>query len=210
FCLNSTASPCGDIRSFSIFVAYVPVILIPAKRRRLGTNELAIHGAQAQTHRLPSKKPVVQSCISSRNTDDRIWNVDLSSCQVLSCNPPNGSICSPGDMPGPEIGVGIAANTVNASGTNLSFTLIDGLDANGFTAMASEEYELSDQQLFVGIDTDSDYPSGCALMMQYQGQTFPTELLPGEDDAREVQDQNTTSCDGVLAVFCQSAIVNII
>lgn len=76
-------------------------------------------------------------------------------------------------MPGPEIGVGIAANAVNASGTNLSFTLIDGLDENGFTGMASEEYEFSDQQLFVGIDTDNDYPSGCALMMQYQGQTFP-------------------------------------
>lgn len=110
----------------------------------------------------------------------------------------------------PEIGVGIAANAVNASGTNISFTLIDGLDENGFTGMASEEYEFSDQQLFVGIDTDNDYPSGCALMMQYHGQTFPTELLPGEDDAREVQYQNTTSCDGVLDVFCQSAIVNMI
>ena len=41
----------------------------------------------------------------------------------------------------PEIGVGIAANAVNASGTNISFTLIDGLDENGFTGMASEEYE---------------------------------------------------------------------
>ena len=47
-------------------------------------------------------------------------------------------------------------------------------------------------------------------MMQYHGQTFPTELLPGEDDAREVQYQNTTSCDGVLDVFCQSDIVNMI
>lgn len=37
-----------------------------------------------------------------------------------------------------------------------------------------------------------------------------SELLPGEDDAREVQYQNTTSCDGILDVFCQSAIVNMI
>ncbi|CCF33147.1 hypothetical protein CH063_05399 [Colletotrichum higginsianum] len=138
--------------------------------------------------------------------------VDISSCQALSCSPRNGDICSTGNSPGPEVGVGIAAEVVIAPSTNLSLTLIDGLRENGFTGIGSEAYEFSDQQLFVGVDpslSEEDYPSGCALMMQYQGQTFPLEALP-EDDARSESNQNTTSCDGVIDIFCQSAIVEMI
>lgn len=47
-------------------------------------------------------------------------------------------------------------------------------------------------------------------MMQYQGQTFPTERLPGTDDAREDKFENVTSCDGVIDPLCQSAIIDII
>ncbi|WYZ40841.1 hypothetical protein EsH8_IV_001182 [Colletotrichum jinshuiense] len=138
--------------------------------------------------------------------------VDISSCQALSCSPRNGSICSTENSPGPEVGVGIAAEVVNASSTNLSLTLIDGLSENGFTGIGSHAYEFSDQQLFVGVDpslNEDDYPSGCALMMQYQGQTFPLEALP-DDDVRSESSQNTTSCEGVIDVFCQSAIMEMI
>ncbi|KAJ3960543.1 hypothetical protein N0V92_002794 [Colletotrichum tropicale] len=152
--------------------------------------------------------------VAAQQNPTQIHNpaVDISSCQALSCTPSDNSICSTAEMPGPEVGVGIAAEVVNASSTKLSLTLIDGLDENGFTGIGSEEYEYSDQQLFVGIDpglNDDEYPSGCALMMQYQGQTFPLENLP-EDEARAERHQNTTSCDGVIDVFCQSAIEEII
>ncbi|KAJ0166558.1 hypothetical protein CTA2_6828 [Colletotrichum tanaceti] len=138
--------------------------------------------------------------------------IDISSCQALPCSPRNGSICSTENSPGPEVGIGIAAEVVIAPFTNLSLTLIDGLGENGFTGIGSDAYEFSDQQLFVGVDPslkDEDYPSGCALMMQYQGQTFPLEALP-DDDTRSESKQNTTSCDGVIDIFCQSAIVEMI
>ena len=73
-------------------------------------------------------------------------------------------------------------------------------------------HEYSDQQLFVGVDpklSDKDYPSGCALMMQYNGQTFPEQVYIGsadDDGARSGTYKNKTSCDGVLDVVCQKAI----
>lgn len=140
--------------------------------------------------------------------------VDISSCQALPCSPPNGSICSPeAQLPDFKAGVGIAADVVNTSSASLSLTLIDGLDEPGFTGMSIEEYEHSDQQLFVGIDPHTSsqaFPAGCALMMQYNGQTFPKETYPNVADARETKFRNTTSCDGVIDVFCQSAITRMI
>ncbi|GKT51779.1 uncharacterized protein ColSpa_11960 [Colletotrichum spaethianum] len=138
--------------------------------------------------------------------------VNISSCQALSCSSRNGSICSTEISPGPEAGVGIAAEVVITLPTNLSLTLIDGLSENGFTGIGSDAHEFSDQQLFVGVDpslNEEDYPSGCVLMMQYQGQTFPLEALP-EEGVRSESSQNTTSCDGVIDIFCQSAIVEMI
>ncbi|KAM0276581.1 hypothetical protein ACHAQH_006586 [Verticillium albo-atrum] len=148
---------------------------------------------------------------AQRDRDDGMNpTINISSCQSLACSPPDGSICSSGDLPGPEVGVGMAAQAVNSSSTSLSFTLIDGLDENGFTGIGSSEYEYSDQQLFVGMPADTrDYPSGCVLMMQYQGQTFPLEPL-SDDDNRSEGSKGTTSCDGVLDVFCRASIVDMI
>ncbi|KAI9373761.1 hypothetical protein BJX61DRAFT_501519 [Aspergillus egyptiacus] len=139
--------------------------------------------------------------------------VELSSCQALSCNAPDGSICALGETSWPEVGVGMASNAVKASAANLSLTLIDGLAANGFTGYIYEGYEYSDQSLFVGVDpglSDNNYPSGCALMMQYQGQTFPTQWFPETENLRDQSFQNTTACNGVLDASCQSSIVEII
>jgi hypothetical protein len=108
--------------------------------------------------------------------------------------------------------VGIAANAVNTSSINLSYTLVTGLDSPGFTGMGTFQYEYSDAQLFVGIDPnldEDDYPSGCALMMQYNAQTFPLETFE-DDDTGQGQYENTTSCDGVIDVFCQASLASMI
>lgn len=139
--------------------------------------------------------------------------VDVLSCQSLSCSSPENSICSSEDSAGPPRGVGIAANAVNSTDASLSFTLIDGLDENGFTGMGSYQYEYSDQQLFVGLDptlNQDNYPSGCVLMLQYLAQTFPMETFPDMDGNREGSLTNTTSCDGVIDSFCQSSISEMI
>lgn len=138
--------------------------------------------------------------------------VDILSCQDLSCEASGDSICASGDSAGPEIGIGIAAEAVEVGSTSLSLTLINGLDANGFTGIGSDNYEHWDQQLFVGLPSsldDDEFPSGCALMMQYLGQTFPKEDLPDED-ARSDGAEGTTSCDGVIDPFCQSAIAEMV
>ncbi|KAL3449706.1 hypothetical protein BJX65DRAFT_271683 [Aspergillus insuetus] len=98
-------------------------------------------------------------------------------------------------------------------------TLIDGLGANRLTGYIYEGYEYSDQSLYVGFDDaglrGGDFPDGCALMMQYQGQTFPVQWTLGMEDSSESAREesrvhNTPSCSGVLDVSCQSAIVEII
>lgn len=139
--------------------------------------------------------------------------VSLSSCDALSCSPADGSICSTGDSPGPRPGVGIAAQAFNVSSASFSFTLTDGLVDNGFTGIGTEQYEFSDQQLFVGVDPDldeADYPSGCALMMQYLDQTFPQQTFPANKDTRRESDENTTSCDGVVDRGCRYAIYEMV
>lgn len=138
--------------------------------------------------------------------------VDISSCQALSCHPSNKSICSLEDYPTTyEQGIGIAPHAVNVSSTMLSYTLIDGFNAADFTGISIEEYGFSDEQLFVGMDPNAkDLPFGCALMLQYQGQTFPAETWPGTPTSPRAEKsylKNTTSCLGVLDPFCQQALV---
>ncbi|KAF6809729.1 hypothetical protein CMUS01_13619 [Colletotrichum musicola] len=140
------------------------------------------------------------ACAAAQEADDinSLPNpvVSLSSCEALSCSPSDRSICSTSDNPGPRPGVGIAAQVFNVSSASFSLTLTDGLVDNGFTGIGSEQYEYSDQQLFVGVDPDfneADYPSGCALMMQYLGQTFPKQNVPGNRDTRPETIENTTS-----------------
>lgn len=135
--------------------------------------------------------------------------VPVSSCQSLTCTQPNGSVCSTVDNPGPPKGVGIAANAIDLNTTSISYSLINGMAANGFTGIGSSQYEYSDQQLFVGLDPNLDedsYPTGCVLMMQYLAQTFPLE--PYIDTTEP--EKNTTSCNGVLNVFCQSDLSGMI
>lgn len=139
-------------------------------------------------------------------------SLEIASCQALSCSPPDGSICATGDTPGPEVGIGMVSQAINSTSTSLSFTLIDGLDENGFTGIGSSEYEYSDQQLFVGVSSSAsaeDFPSGCALMMQYQGQTLPLEPLLA-DDTRSPSSEGTTSCDGVVNPLARAYIDHII
>lgn len=150
----------------------------------------------------------------AQDVPDEVPNpaVDLLSCQDLSCDPSGDSICASGDSSGPEVGIVIAAEAIEIGSNTLSLTVINGLEENGFTGIGSDKYEHWDQQLFVGISPDlddDDYPSGCVLMMQYLGQTFPEEDLPDED-TRSDSAEGTTSCDGVVDPFCQSAISDII
>lgn len=82
------------------------------------------------------------------------------------------------------VGVGILPNIVsipktagdnissNDQRTNLSLSLIDGWPSSG---IASPE-QFSTKGLYLGIPPNLDLtetPPGCALMMQYKGQTFP-------------------------------------
>ncbi|KAH7368204.1 hypothetical protein B0T11DRAFT_337410 [Plectosphaerella cucumerina] len=147
----------------------------------------------------------------AQSDDDQNPSVEIASCQALECSPPEGSICSTGDLPGPPVGIGMASQAINSSSSSpLSFTLIDGLDENGFTGIGSSEYEYSDQQLFVGVDPNADsYPSGCVLMMQYMGQTLPLEPLL-DDDTRPGAAEGTTSCQGVVNSLCRDEIIEII
>ncbi|KAH6662418.1 hypothetical protein F5X68DRAFT_145032 [Plectosphaerella plurivora] len=150
----------------------------------------------------------------AQSNDDHDQNpqVDIASCQALECTPPEGSICSGSDLPGPPIGIGMAPEAITSTpfSESLSFTLIDGLNENGFTGIGSQEYEYSDQQLFVGMHPETGvYPSGCALMMQYMGQTFALEPLL-DDDTRPEGREGTTSCQGVVNPICRGAIVDMI
>jgi hypothetical protein len=136
-------------------------------------------------------------------------SIRLSTCESLDCNPSNNSVCSPG-LPGAPVGVGIAPQVIDVSSTNLSLTLIDGLEERGFTAYGIPGHEYTDLQLFVGVDpnlADDDYPSGCALMMQYQGQTFPG-FGDSKDDQTDRSD--STSCEGFVDELCQAAISNMV
>lgn len=134
----------------------------------------------------------------------------LSNCQLLGCEGQDNVICSPNaDNPGGfQPGIGIAPQILSlGGGNNLSLTLIDGLEVPGFTAgTLGESYEYSDQQLFVGLpDNQSDGPTGCLLMLQYNGQTFAPR-----ENARDDSEDITTSCAGVVDRFCQADIYDAI
>ncbi|KXX80766.1 hypothetical protein MMYC01_203936 [Madurella mycetomatis] len=136
-------------------------------------------------------------------------SISLSTCESLGCSPSNNSVCAH-DLPGAPVGVGIAPQVLDISTTNLSLTLVDGFEERGFTAGGLPDYEFTDLQLFVGVDpnvADDEYPSGCALMMQYQGQTFP---VPDDRDDEDSDLANTTSCEGVVDELCQAAIYNMV
>jgi hypothetical protein len=128
---------------------------------------------------------------TSQSNDDLSVNntlVPLFSCESIICLPEN-SICSTSSSDGKPVGIGIASGAVITSSTNLSYSLINGLDNPGFTGIGSSQYEYTDAQLFVGVDPASDFPSGCVLMMQYNAQTFPLENMPDNDTRPEELDK---------------------
>ncbi|KAI8245789.1 hypothetical protein K4K55_000562 [Colletotrichum sp. SAR 10_96] len=84
----------------------------------------------------------------------------------------------------------------------LSLTLVDG-SPDGILA-SQQGYQFSTQTLYVGVPANfnsSNQEAGCALMVQYQEQTF--EL--SEDNT-----QNTTSCNSVISDGCQNNIATLV
>ncbi|TDZ19261.1 hypothetical protein Cob_v007555 [Colletotrichum orbiculare MAFF 240422] len=127
---------------------------------------------------------------------------EISSCSALSClNPESQGVCASGNS-SRSVGVGMASEALDVSDEKLSLTLVDG-SPDGILAI-QEGYQFSTQTLYVGVPPNFDsstQQAGCALMMQYQEQTF--EL---SDD----NTQNTTSCRSVLSDGCQNDIAGLV
>lgn len=125
----------------------------------------------------------------ARAQQDRENNtvVDISSCSDLDTVDINAEGVCKGDQIR-ATGIGIAANVFTVNDTSLSLTLVDDGQEGGIIS----GYEMSTQRLYVGIPSDidtSEQPPACALMLQYQGQTFPNITGPSD---------NSTSCSDVL------------
>jgi len=117
--------------------------------------------------------------------------VDISSCSDLDTVELSAEKVCKGDQMR-ATGVGIAANVFAVNETSLSLTLVDDGQEGGI----SSGYQLSTQSLYYGVSSDvdvSEQPPACALMLQYQGQTFPN--ITGESD-------NTTSCSDTFSRAC--------
>ncbi|KAF6823227.1 hypothetical protein CPLU01_11526 [Colletotrichum plurivorum] len=134
--------------------------------------------------------------VASVTAQDR----DFASCSSLSCiNPESRGVCSQGNSPR-AYGVGIVSEAFNVSDEKLSLTLVDGAP-DGILA-SQEDYEFSTQRLFVGVSPNHNSSSGaagCALMMQYQAQTFE---LADDDDDQPI----TTSCPATIPDDCQKDV----
>lgn len=131
--------------------------------------------------------------VVSRAQQDRENNaaVDISSCNELDNVDLNaGEVCKSDETR--ATGVGIAADVFTVNDTSLSLTLVDDGQEGG----VSSGYQLSTQSLYFGVPSDvdvSEQPPACALMLQYQGQTFPNITGPSD---------NTTSCSDTLSRTC--------
>lgn len=112
-------------------------------------------------------RPAIAQTINSTLTPP----VDIETSEALSCN---GTLaCGPNE--GITSGVGMLSSVVDIpnSDTNLSLTLVDG---NPLGVLSGTGYQFTTQSLYVGAPSDfdlSDQPPSCALMFQYQAQTFP-------------------------------------
>ncbi|KAF4834439.1 hypothetical protein CGCTS75_v003442 [Colletotrichum tropicale] len=120
---------------------------------------------------------------------------EISSCSDLSCiNSESYGVCFSG-KPSRFVGVGMVPEVLDVADEKLSLTLVDG-NPDGILA-SQQGYEFSTQTLYVGVPANfnsSNQQAGCALMMQFQEQTF--EL---SEDNR----QNTTSCNSIISDSCQ-------
>jgi hypothetical protein len=139
--------------------------------------------------------------VVSRAQQDRDNNaaVEISSCSDLDNVDLNaGEVCKSDQTR--ATGVGIAADVFTVNDTSLSLTLVDDGQDGGI----SSGYQLSSQSLYFGISPDvdvSEQPPACALMLQYQGQTFPN--ITGASD-------NTTSCSDTFSGTCLDTLTEAI
>lgn len=144
---------------------------------------------------------------------------DILTCRDLPCDPAGENICARNNdnnnNNGTQPGVGIVPSALTLGSTDISLALIAGnLDAQAPPSNdkggPAQWYQSTDVHLFVGIDPSlaaGDYPSGCMLMLQYYGQTFPE---PTEESARPDGINGTTSCQGVVDNGCRSDIYDAI
>lgn len=127
---------------------------------------------------------------------------EISSCSALSCiNSESQGVCSSGNS-SRFVGVGVVPEVLDVADEKLSLTLVDG-SPDGILA-SQQGFQFSTQTLYVGVPANfnsSKQEAGCALMMQYQEQTF--EL--SEDNT-----QNTTSCKSVISDGCQNNIATLV
>ncbi|KAI4866154.1 hypothetical protein F4820DRAFT_417733 [Hypoxylon rubiginosum] len=135
--------------------------------------------------------------------------VPLEGCDALACSSTtSNSVCSTSNQPDDVTQttlVGIASNAVNlTSDAQLSLTLVEAGRTQFGNAPGLEAYE---RTLYAGLPssllqnegTESNrLPAACALMLQYQSQTFP---IPDES-TRDGSMNGTTSCAGILDQDC--------
>ncbi|KAI6849217.1 hypothetical protein KC332_g3157 [Hortaea werneckii] len=134
---------------------------------------------------------VLASSVSAQNTNtDLNPGIGIASCSALNCTndlSDSSGVCAPEPEDGRVKGVGIVPDVFNISDAAISYTLIDG--APWGNTVDQPGYDFSTRTLYAGADSSTDLssqPPGCALLLQYQGQTFPQY---DDDDAA-----NTTSC----------------
>ncbi|KAI7190675.1 hypothetical protein KC316_g5929 [Hortaea werneckii] len=136
--------------------------------------------------------------------------VSIDTCSELdTCNLTNTqSICQTDSYA--KSGVGIAPSIIDFSGNesaandngNLSLTLID----NGLAGRWFGTHQYSEKTFYIGAPPSvnlTEGPPGCALMMQYQGQTFPVNTNP-EDEGDWGAAANNTLCPFPLTSNCLS------
>ncbi|GAB1740181.1 hypothetical protein NU219Hw_g5298t2 [Hortaea werneckii] len=130
---------------------------------------------------------------------------DLDTCELADTQ----SICQTDGYA--KSGVGIVPSIISLSGNgsdandngNLSLTLID----NGLAGRWIWSYQYSEKALYIGAPPSvnlTEGPPGCALMMQYQGQTFPENTFPVDDDEDWGAAANNTLCPYSLSSNCLS------
>ncbi|KAI6891364.1 hypothetical protein KC318_g13842 [Hortaea werneckii] len=129
---------------------------------------------------------------------------DLDTCELTDTQ----SICQTDGYA--KSGVGIAPSIIDMSGNgsaangnaNLSLILID----NGLAGRWIWSYQYSEKTLYIGAPPSvnlTEGPPGCAIMMQYQGQTFPENTFPeGDEDWGAAA--NNTLCPYSLSSNCLS------
>lgn len=143
--------------------------------------------------------------VAAQSTNDLNPQLDISGCSALSCSNDSmaASICNQTDTRN-AYGVGMVSNAFNTSDSSLSYTLVDG------TPWGSLEYQLgydwTTLTLYAGAATPSELSNeapGCALLLQYQDQTFP------EYSSSDTPSAHTTQCSDRWGSSCLDAFTEL-